>query len=80
MAAAPARSSCVAEKILDFNSDRKRMSVIVQKGGKDGELDGELRIYTKGADTMMEPRLAAGQDAMRTETFEQMRQFSLEGQ
>ncbi|NWS62381.1 AT8B1 ATPase, partial [Chunga burmeisteri] len=37
--------------ILDFNSDRKRMSVIVR------ELGGNIKLYCKGADTVIYERL-----------------------
>ncbi|CAM5153536.1 unnamed protein product [Natator depressus] len=37
--------------ILDFNSDRKRMSVIVREPG------GNIRLYCKGADTVIYERL-----------------------
>uniref|UniRef100_A0A8D2ME96 Phospholipid-transporting ATPase n=1 Tax=Zonotrichia albicollis TaxID=44394 RepID=A0A8D2ME96_ZONAL len=37
--------------ILDFNSDRKRMSVIVRESG------GHIRLYCKGADTVIYERL-----------------------
>uniref|UniRef100_A0A803VGK0 Phospholipid-transporting ATPase n=1 Tax=Ficedula albicollis TaxID=59894 RepID=A0A803VGK0_FICAL len=37
--------------ILDFNSDRKRMSVIVRESG------GNIRLYCKGADTVIYQRL-----------------------
>ncbi|CAM2113900.1 unnamed protein product [Caretta caretta] len=37
--------------ILDFNSDRKRMSVIVKEPG------GNIRLYCKGADTVIYERL-----------------------
>ncbi|NXU85232.1 AT8B1 ATPase, partial [Xiphorhynchus elegans] len=37
--------------ILDFNSDRKRMSVIVR------EASGNIRLYCKGADTVIYERL-----------------------
>ncbi|RMB92545.1 hypothetical protein DUI87_31045 [Hirundo rustica rustica] len=37
--------------ILDFNSDRKRMSVIVRESG------GNIRLYCKGADTVIFERL-----------------------
>ncbi|OXB60756.1 hypothetical protein ASZ78_016807 [Callipepla squamata] len=39
--------------ILDFNSDRKRMSVIVR------ESNGNIRLYCKGADTVIYERLDA---------------------
>uniref|UniRef100_A0A6I8RAI8 Phospholipid-transporting ATPase n=1 Tax=Xenopus tropicalis TaxID=8364 RepID=A0A6I8RAI8_XENTR len=37
--------------ILDFNSDRKRMSIIVRQP------DGRIRLYCKGADTVIYERL-----------------------
>jgi phospholipid-transporting ATPase len=37
--------------VLEFNSTRKRMSVIVQND------TGEYILYTKGADSIIEPRL-----------------------
>ncbi|XP_022440111.1 phospholipid-transporting ATPase IC isoform X1 [Monodon monoceros] len=37
--------------ILDFNSDRKRMSIIVRT------LEGNIRLYCKGADTVIYERL-----------------------
>ncbi|XP_013801370.1 phospholipid-transporting ATPase IC [Apteryx mantelli] len=40
--------------ILDFNSDRKRMSVIVR------ESEGNIRLYCKGADTVIYQRLHPG--------------------
>lgn len=44
-------------EILEFNSDRKRMSVVLRMPG-----DGRVRIMTKGADAMMLNRLKKGQD------------------
>jgi phospholipid-translocating P-type ATPase (flippase) len=38
---------------IEFNSDRKRMSVIVRSP------EGKLVLYTKGADTVMWPRITA---------------------
>ncbi|KAG5183758.1 hypothetical protein JKP88DRAFT_198883 [Tribonema minus] len=40
--------------VLPFNSDRKRMSVIVRCP------DGAIRLFCKGADTVMLPRLRGG--------------------
>ncbi|KAJ1455002.1 hypothetical protein M885DRAFT_464687 [Pelagophyceae sp. CCMP2097] len=59
-------------EMLDFNSDRKRMSVILRRGEA-------ISIYVKGADTVMETRLAPGQDALKAATFEHMVGFSAEG-
>lgn len=39
------------KNIFEFNSDRKRMSVVLQNS------EGKLFIYTKGADTVIVPRL-----------------------
>ncbi|KAK9820083.1 hypothetical protein WJX72_005942 [[Myrmecia] bisecta] len=41
--------------VLEFNSDRKRMSIIC------GLPDGSVRLYCKGADSMIYARLAPGQ-------------------
>ncbi|XP_071436509.1 phospholipid-transporting ATPase IC isoform X2 [Pithys albifrons albifrons] len=46
-----ARSTYEVLAILDFNSDRKRMSVIVREAG------GKIRLYCKGADTVIYERL-----------------------
>ena len=47
--------------VLEFTSDRKRMSVIV----KDAR-SGRLRIYIKGADDRVAERVRKGQDIART--------------
>ncbi|NXT75219.1 AT8B3 ATPase, partial [Zapornia atra] len=49
--------------MLDFNSDRKRMSVLVR------DPQGTIRLYTKGADTVILERL---QRRGPTETFTEM--------
>ncbi|NXW82688.1 AT8B3 ATPase, partial [Alopecoenas beccarii] len=49
--------------MLDFNSDRKRMSVLVQ------DPQGTIRLYTKGADTVILERL---QRRGPNETFTEM--------
>ncbi|KHJ46745.1 phospholipid-translocating P-type ATPase, flippase [Trichuris suis] len=41
--------------VLDFTSDRKRMSVVVRAP------NGKIKLYTKGADTVIYERLAANQ-------------------
>ena len=51
------RTFAVLEE-FPFSSDRKRMSVMV----RDGETD-TVRLYTKGADDVIFPRLRPGQDA-----------------
>ncbi len=42
--------------ILDFNNVRKRMSVILKNR------EGRIRLYCKGADTVIFERLGSGQD------------------
>ncbi len=42
--------------ILDFNNVRKRMSVILKNR------EGKIRLYCKGADTVIFERLGSGQD------------------
>lgn len=46
------------EKVNDFTSSRKRSSVVVQDMAT-----GQYHMFTKGADSVMLPRLAPGQDA-----------------
>jgi magnesium-transporting ATPase (P-type) len=41
-------------EIFSFNSDRKRMSVVIRE-------DGLIKMYTKGADSIVKARLARGQ-------------------
>ncbi|XP_026326260.1 probable phospholipid-transporting ATPase IM isoform X2 [Hyposmocoma kahamanoa] len=59
--------------ILDFNNVRKRMSVILRK-------DGEIRLYTKGADNVIYDRLKPGNQAdIRSKTQEHLNKFAGEG-
>ncbi|KAG6963502.1 hypothetical protein JG688_00008114 [Phytophthora aleatoria] len=64
-------------EVLEFNSTRKRMSVIV-KGPK-----GELTLFCKGADTVMYERLRPTNDPVvkqtRNLTLQHMEQFASEG-
>ncbi|XP_072778427.1 phospholipid-transporting ATPase IC-like isoform X1 [Taeniopygia guttata] len=57
--------------ILDFNSDRKRMSVIVREAG------GSIRLYCKGADTVIYERLHP-RNVMREATEEALDVFASE--
>eukprot|EP01101_Sappina_pedata_P005462 TRINITY_DN2509_c0_g1_i1.p1 TRINITY_DN2509_c0_g1~~TRINITY_DN2509_c0_g1_i1.p1 ORF type:complete len:1115 (-),score=428.74 TRINITY_DN2509_c0_g1_i1:91-3435(-) len=59
--------------VLEFNSDRKRMSVIVRCP------DGKIRLFCKGADTAIYARLAGGQDGVINTTGEQLRDFAATG-
>ena len=58
---------------IAFTSKRKRMSVIIR------DVDGSIKILTKGADTMMLPRLKTGQDKLLQQTMRDMRDFAVEG-
>ncbi|KAL4710938.1 hypothetical protein ACJJTC_017903 [Scirpophaga incertulas] len=58
--------------ILDFNNVRKRMSVILRK-------DGEIRLYTKGADNVIYDRLKANQAEVKSRTQEHLNKFAGEG-
>ncbi|XP_045538924.1 phospholipid-transporting ATPase ID isoform X1 [Papilio machaon] len=59
--------------ILDFNNVRKRMSVILRK-------DGEIRLYTKGADNVIYDRLKSEcQQEVRSKTQEHLNKFAGEG-
>ena len=51
--------------ILDFNNVRKRMSVILKRNNK-------IRLYCKGADTVIFERLRAGQDGIMNQTQEHL--------
>ena len=58
--------------ILDFNNVRKRMSVILKR-------DGKIRLYCKGADTVILPRLAPGNDQVKAETQDHLDKFASDG-
>ncbi|GAM29207.1 hypothetical protein SAMD00019534_123830 [Acytostelium subglobosum LB1] len=59
--------------ILEFNSDRKRMSIVVR------DAEGRFIIYTKGADTTVLPLLRKDQDEIHTTTLEHLQDFAAEG-
>lgn len=59
--------------ILEFNSARKRMSVIVKMH------DGRILLICKGADTVVYERLAPGQPEMKEVTAVQLEEFANEG-
>ncbi|GLE01036.1 hypothetical protein PINS_up009849 [Pythium insidiosum] len=64
-------------EVLEFNSTRKRMSVITRGP------DGQLKLLCKGADTVMYERLRQTNDPnimqMRNLTLQQMETFASEG-
>ncbi len=65
------RETWVPLQVLDFTSARKRMSVIA-KGP-----DGRIRLFTKGADSIIQQRLSPDQDpAIRESTQGDLEMFS----
>ncbi|OUM60692.1 hypothetical protein PIROE2DRAFT_13466 [Piromyces sp. E2] len=59
--------------ICEFNSTRKRMSAIVKCP------NGEIRIYTKGADTVIFERLAENGNIYMDTTIEHLEEYASEG-
>ncbi|KAJ3083920.1 phospholipid transporting ATPase [Rhizoclosmatium hyalinum] len=59
--------------VIEFNSTRKRMSVIVKRPA------GEIVLYCKGADSMIYERLASGQDMMKKITSKHLEEFAEDG-
>ncbi|KAH7868232.1 phospholipid-transporting ATPase 1 [Lentinula edodes] len=58
-------------KVLEFNSTRKRMSVVVRNP------EGKLVLYTKGADSVIYARLASDHNAMvKDQTSKDMEVFA----
>eukprot|EP00658_Telonema_sp_P-2_P063865 TRINITY_DN5268_c0_g4_i3.p1 TRINITY_DN5268_c0_g4~~TRINITY_DN5268_c0_g4_i3.p1 ORF type:complete len:1137 (-),score=307.52 TRINITY_DN5268_c0_g4_i3:207-3617(-) len=57
---------------LDFSSDRKRMSVVIERP------DGGLFLYSKGADTVMFPRLHGHQEHVDA-LCSQLQEFAADG-
>jgi len=59
--------------VLEFNSDRKRMTVIVRKP------DGKIVLYCKGADSTIIERCAPNQDALINLTTARLEEFAETG-
>ena len=59
---------------LEFSSARKRMSVILRRAS-----DHQLIMYSKGADSIIYSRLAAGQEEMRARVDENLEEFANKG-
>ncbi|XP_063305087.1 probable phospholipid-transporting ATPase IM [Pelobates fuscus] len=59
--------------ILDFNNVRKRMSVIVRNP------DGHIKLYCKGADTILFERLDASSEELMFITSDHLNEFAGEG-
>ncbi|CAI2168723.1 5752_t:CDS:2 [Funneliformis geosporum] len=62
--------------ILEFNSTRKRMSVIVRRPD---ELGGGIVLFCKGADNVIMERLAKGQEEFVEVTNQDIEDFSNDG-
>ena len=61
-------------QVMEFTSDRRRMSVILRQP------DGKIVVYSKGADSIMMPRLSKDVDADLCDvTQKHIDEFSLEG-
>ncbi|XP_072134331.1 phospholipid-transporting ATPase ID isoform X1 [Mobula birostris] len=59
--------------ILDFNNVRKRMSVIVRNP------EGQIRLYSKGADTILFERLHPSNEELMYVTSDHLSEFAGEG-
>ncbi|KNC54448.1 uncharacterized protein AMSG_10443 [Thecamonas trahens ATCC 50062] len=59
--------------VLEFNSTRKRMSVIVRTP------DGNIKLYCKGADSVIYERLAGGQKELMDVTSQHLEEFARDG-
>ncbi|XP_037914217.1 probable phospholipid-transporting ATPase IA isoform X4 [Hermetia illucens] len=59
--------------VLEFTSARKRMSVIIRTAS------GEIKLYCKGADTVIYERLAPDGQAYREATLRHLEEFASEG-
>lgn len=59
--------------VIEFSSKRKRMSVIIK------DTDGQIKILTKGADSVMMHRLRSGQEYLINQTDKDMREYAIEG-
>ncbi|CAG8559987.1 1273_t:CDS:2, partial [Cetraspora pellucida] len=62
--------------ILEFNSSRKRMSIIVRRPE---QLGGGIVLFCKGADNVIFERLASGQDQLIEKTSADIDDFSNDG-
>jgi phospholipid-transporting ATPase len=59
--------------VLEFTSTRKRMSVIARNS------KGEIKLFCKGADTVIYERLAPNGQAFRDATLQHLEEFATEG-
>lgn len=59
--------------VLDFTSDRKRMSVLIR------DADGSVHLLCKGADNVIFDRLAEGDDEVKAHTKDLLIEYSKQG-
>ncbi|XP_024528142.1 probable phospholipid-transporting ATPase IA [Selaginella moellendorffii] len=59
--------------VLEFTSDRKRMSIICK------DSSGRIKLFCKGADTVVMKRLSKNQDASIETTVEHLEKFACSG-
>ncbi|KRG04767.1 probable phospholipid-transporting ATPase IA isoform X3 [Drosophila mojavensis] len=59
--------------VLEFTSQRKRMSVIVRTP------EGKIKLFTKGADSVIYERLSPRDQAYREATLQHLEEFASEG-
>ncbi|TCD68462.1 hypothetical protein EIP91_010748 [Steccherinum ochraceum] len=62
--------------VLEFNSTRKRMSVVIRKIGDD---DKRIFLLTKGADNVIFERLMPGGEELKKTTEQHLAEFASEG-
>lgn len=60
--------------VLEFNSTRKRMSVICRN-----QQDGVIRLLCKGADSVIMERMKSGQDDLAMTTLSHLEEFANDG-
>lgn len=65
--------------IIEFDSDRKRMSVIVRTPSIVPGKQGDVILFCKGADTVIFERLLPGQTDMVTRTTNHLERFAQDG-
>ncbi|XP_023168808.2 probable phospholipid-transporting ATPase IA isoform X4 [Drosophila hydei] len=59
--------------VLEFTSSRKRMSIIVRTPG------GRIKLFTKGADSVIYERLSPRDQSYRESTLQHLEEFASEG-
>lgn len=65
--------------VLEFDSDRKRMSVIVRTPSFSEDRKGDVILFCKGADSVIFERLLPGQTEITQRTSEHLEQFAQDG-